>query len=279
MSQLLKIDLDYLRNFQKINFVLENCDVYAIDISDVLDISFEATPVKKDGESKSKSFYRTDGGFIRLSPKAGTELECITKRELQKGVPEFDLFTSSDPFLERMQLCCDICYITLEGDRTETYVYTPYDPLTDVIFANELDYSNCPSFEVDDSGNLLFFFGHLSKQPRRVDNNYHELIEGWSEVMGDYRPDLLRGEIYGFDYSSYDNSSSVFFTLEVKRKGKSNTVLELSFSDVKNVHLEHWGKLCLSCDVYMSKLPNGDIYVGLTDYAMNFYCKKITARY
>ena len=67
----------------------------------------------------------------------------------------------------------------------------PYDPLEDIVHRSEIELSNCPSFEVDGEGNMIIAFGERSKQPKRKDNNYSELIAGWKEAFGNYEPQIL----------------------------------------------------------------------------------------
>ena len=276
MSNTLSVNLDLVKQFDKICFVLENCDVYEIDTADILDISFVATHFEHQYASKKEQHFRTKSGYVKLSPQAGKKLECRVERDTKRGIYRVDSEIPDYAFLERMQLCCDVCYFTLKSSTEEFYIHTPYDPLVDIKTSDELDYSNCPSYEIDNDGNLIFLFGDSSKQPTRKNNNYDELICGWKNVMGDYLPKKLKIKIHCFHYYEDEGECSLYLMLNVLRKGKTPIPLELIFADVHRIDLEYGSSVPSKCDVFMSKIPSGEIYVGFEGYFLRFFCKKIT---
>ena len=59
------IDKGVLKEYKSLLVVLENCDVYEIDVEDILDVSCEAELI-----DKKNCEYRTSDGFIKISARA-----------------------------------------------------------------------------------------------------------------------------------------------------------------------------------------------------------------
>lgn len=58
-----------------------------------------------------------------------------------------------------------------------------YDPIINCLCVCDVEYSNCPADEIDENGDMLILFGKLSRSPKRIDDNYYNLIEGLSAVF------------------------------------------------------------------------------------------------
>ena len=87
-------------------------------------------------------------------------------------------------------------------------IYVPYNPLEGILHGTEIELSNCPSFEIDNDGNIIIAFGKSSKQPTRKDNNYAELVEGWKDAFGDYEPEILK--VNAESLSTFGDEQKIF---------------------------------------------------------------------
>ena len=138
----------------------------------------------------------------------------------------------------------------------------------------EIELSNCPSFELDNDGNIIIAFGERSKQPRRKDNNYAELIEGWKGALGDYEPKILNVVVkslssFGEEETNY---AVVFEICDDLCKEKR---LKLMFMDCEGIAMELFFPISGECEVVMSKMANGRIYVGFQGLGMDFICASV----
>ena len=181
------IDKEFLKGYKSLLVGLENCDAYEIDIDDIQDVYCKAKLI-----GKKKNEYRTDDGFIKIASRASQTIEYSILRNQAMGT-EGDI-----RLMERLQMCvgcADMTSFSLKDKNNQkTEIYVPYDSLEGVR-GNEIELSNCPSFEVDEDGNMIIAFGERSKQPKRKDNNYNELIAGWEEAFGDFCPKKLKVKI------------------------------------------------------------------------------------
>ena len=141
----------FAKEFDKIEVWFFSGLIYSIDTSLVADFVCNANQVG--------SCFESTGGYLLLDQKA--------KDICQDEVDEFDENTT---LLQRLTMCCDIESFRLCGKDKKVRVYLQYDPLKDS-FGNDKEYSNCPSFEIEND-NIKICFGDMSKQPKRVDNNF-----------------------------------------------------------------------------------------------------------
>ena len=140
------IDKEYLKEFESVLIVLENCDVYKISIEDIIDIYCEVTLI-----NEKKNEYRTDDGFIKISKKASNTVESSVLRDNETG-------TKWDHRLkERLEMCggVDMTSFSLRDKKKHKIdIYVPYNPLEDIMHGSEIELSNCPSLEIDDMDNM-----------------------------------------------------------------------------------------------------------------------------
>ncbi|MBO7177673.1 MAG: hypothetical protein J6V69_01075, partial [Clostridia bacterium] len=151
------INKELLSDCSALLIALENCDVYEIDATDVIDLYCEVEQI-----GKSEREYRAKDGFIKISANASQNKE-------RSGVStELDC-----PLKERLAMCggVDMTLFSLRRKQERDIdVYVPYEPLEGVVRRRELELSNCPSLEIDDEGNMTIAFGKSSTQPKRKDN-------------------------------------------------------------------------------------------------------------
>ena len=162
------------------------------------------------------------------------------------------------------------------GKDKKVRVYLQYDPLKDS-FGNDKEYSNCPSFDVEND-NIKICFGDMSKQPKRVDNNYHQLVQGWCEVF-DYAPNSLCATFDGMTFFSSQNNGKndcLKLRLKTELKTKHSKNPTFVFVGVDEFYQPPWGYGNDDYDVRMSKLANGKIYVSLGDENMQLVCDSIS---
>lgn len=261
------IDKEFLEGYKTLLVGLENCDVYEIKVADILDIYCKATLM-----NEKKNEYQTDDGFIKISVKASKTVESsILKSNVKEPLWDYRL-------KERLEMCggvADMTSFSLKDKRNhKMYIYVPYDPLVDLMHGNEIELSNCPSLEIDDEGNMIIAFGKSSKQPKRKDNNYHELVVGWEDAFGAYSPNVLevKAKILSTFWSENMNFS---FFFEICDKNCKKDVAELVFMDCKDVTTEIFFPERGDCEIVMSKMKNGRIYVGFYGLGLDFICNSV----
>ena len=154
------VDKELLKEYKSLLVVLENCDVYEIDVEDILDIYCVAELI-----DKKKCEYRTDDGFIKIAAKASNTIECSVLKDNEIGT-EWD-----HRLKERLEMCggcADMTSFSLRNKKKHDMdIYVPYNPLEGILHGTEIELSNCPSFEIDNDGNIIIAFGKSSKQPTR----------------------------------------------------------------------------------------------------------------
>ena len=260
------INKEFLKGYQSIWLGFENCDVYEVAIEDVLDIYCEA-----EQTDKKKNTYRTGDGFIKISARASQTIEVGIARNNEIGT-EFDYRLRER--LEMCNGCADITSFDLrKKKKSEMEIVVPYDALED-IRGSEIEWSNCPSLEVDEEGNMIIAFGESSKQPRRKDNNYHELVQGWKEAFGDYRPEVL--EIKSECLLTFGKGKMcVSLAFEFCDKNVKEKSAELVFMNCEDLDMEIYFDAKGETDIVMSKMADGRIYVGAYCLGVQFICESV----
>ena len=261
------IDKGILKEYNSLLVVLENCDAYEIDIEDILDVYCVAELIgKKNGE------YRTSDGFIKISARASQTVEFSVSRNDAIGT-EWD-----HRFKERLEMlngAADMISFSLrKKEKRDLDIYVPYDPLENIMHGSEIELSNCPSFEVDGEGNMIIAFGERSKQPRRKDNNYSELIAGWKEAFGNYEPQILTVRAKRLTTFGEEQQNFLFW-FKISDKNSTKDVAELVFMDCKGIAIEMFFPKKETCEIVMSKMIDGRIYVGFDGLGIDFICSSV----
>ena len=261
------VDKELLKYYKTLLVVLENCDVYEIAVDDILDIYCEAKPI-----GKKKNEYSTNDGFIKIAASASQTIECTISRNHEIGT-EWD-----HRLKERLEMCggcADMTSFSLsDSKKSDIDIYVPYNPLEDINYGGEIELSNCPSFEIDNDGNMIIAFGERSKQPKRKDNNYAELIDGWKEAFGDFEPKVLK--VKAERLSSFgDTQKNLSFYFKVRNKNSKKDFAELVFIDCKNVSAEMCFTKARNYEIVMSKMADGYIYVGIDGLGIDFTCSSV----
>ena len=261
------IDKEFLKGYETLLVVFENCDAYEINVADVLDIYCEATLINQ----KENEYYANDG-FIKISAKASKTIESYVLRESKMGT-EWDYRLQ-----ERLEMCsggADITSFSLRKKwKQDLDICVPYNPLEDIMHGSEMELSNCPSFEVDSGGNMIIAFGEQSKQPKRKDNNYDELIVGWNDAFGGYLPNVLNVEVKSVSMFGAEQTNFLFYFSICDKKCKRD-LAELVFMDCKNINLELFFPENGDCKIVMSKMADGRIYVGFDGVGIDFICTSV----
>jgi len=263
--QKLVVNKQMLADFDYLLLVLENCDCYQVAVADILDIYCVAE------KSTANSIYRATEGFVKISHRASQTKECLVIANDLVGT-ETDI-----PLCERFEMCdggADVVAVALKKSGAKDIdIYVPYDPLISIT-GGEIELSNCPSLKFDEQGNMTFAFGKSSTQPIRKDNNYSQLVEGWQQAFGTFQPQQLTARITRLENFGID-TTNVLLAFTIKNKGYHNKMAQLVFMDCRDLELELSFPSKGDCDICMSKLSNGNIYVGLNWFNVQFVCKRV----
>lgn len=261
------INKEFLSGYKTLSIGFENCDDYKIDVADIVDVYCEVERI--DG---SRNEYRTRDGFIKISARASDVVETFVLQNEWVGT-EWDCRLK-----ERLEVCgggVDMPSFSLKNEEKRSiHIYVPYNPLEDVLRGNEIELSNCPSLEIDDDGNMVIAFGMSSKQPTRKDNNYAELVAGWKEAFGENEPEVLKAVVNSLlTFGDGQMNLSLGVTLRDKLGGKD--CVEFVFMDCQNVDMEMFFPGSGECEIVMSKMMDGRIYVGFDDLYISFTCASV----
>ena len=261
------IDKGALKEYKSLLLVLENCDAYEIGVEDILDVYCVAELIdKKENE------YYTGDGFIKIAAKALNAVECSVLKNNEIG-------TEMDHRLkERLEMCgtcADMTSFSLrKKGKRDLDIYVPYNPLEGILHGTEIELSNCPSFEIDNDGNIIIAFGKSSKQPTRKDNNYAELVEGWKDAFGDYEPEILK--VNAESLSTFGDEQKIFlFYFKICDKNSKRDFAKLVFMDCKDIDFEMFFPEKGDCEIVMSKMIDGRIYVGFDGLGIDFICASV----
>lgn len=222
--------------------------------------------------NKNEKEYRTSDGFIKISARASQVAEWYVLKNDEIG-------TDCDHrFKERLEICdggADMTSFSLRdlNDR-EINIYVPYDPLEGVLHGSEMELSNCPSFEVDGEGNMIIAFGKRSKQPKRKDNNYAELIKGWKDAFGNFQPNVLKVKVNSLKTFGVEEGF-IALTFTIKEKFCKKKFAELVFTGCKDISMEMFFPGKGDCEIFTSKMADGRIYVGLDGLGIDFICDSV----
>ena len=261
------VNKEFLKGYKSLLVVLENCDVYEIVTEDILDIYCEIELI-----GKKKNEYRTSDGFIKISASASQTVESLVLRDDEIG-------TECDHRLkERLEMLgggADMTSFSLKDNQGQDIdIYVPYEPLEDIMHGREIELSNCPSLEIDSEDNMIIAFGERSKQPKRKDNNYAELVEGWKDAFGESQPTVLQVKVDSFQtFGGEEKNFSVSFT--IKKKFCEKEFAELVFMDCKDIAMEMFFPEKGDCEIVMSKMADGHIYVGFDGLGIDFICASV----
>lgn len=264
------INKDSLKNYKKLCIGLENLDNFDIDIADVLDISCEAYRYSDD--SRYGNQYHADDGYIKLSGRVKDIFSNDYYAYIKNAdrTEKYDEDDSNDDYFRlssRMAMCNDMCVFSLldANDRWKT-IYVSYDALEEVVNHCEIDYANCPSFEIGENGDMEIRFGRLSKNPIIPRNDYSALVTDWHEVLGDFTPKTLKLKVnnYEVDYAKNDECM-VTLTCTVLNKKRENKNIMLVFRDCDMLKISAVQK-SKKTHVLMSRLCNGKIYAGFMHF-------------
>ena len=261
------IKKEFLSGCKTLSIGFENCDDYKIDVADIIDVYCEAERI--DG---CRNEYRTRDGFIKISARASDVVEASVLQDKLVGT-EWDCRLK-----ERLEVCgggVDTTSFSLKNKENRTvHIYVPYDPLEDVLHGSEIELSNCPSLEIDDDGNMTILFGISSKQPTRKDNNYAELVAGWEEGFGEYEPEILKVVV---DHLSTfgDGQMNLLLSVTLCDKCGEKECAEFVFMDCQNVAMEMFFPGSEECEIVMSKMMDGRIYVGFDGLGVAFTCAAV----
>ena len=169
----------------------------------------------------------------------------------------------------------DVVCFSLHSDKSRKVdIVVPYDPLVDVFNNSEMEWSNCSSLEIDSEGNMTILFGERSKQPRRKDNDYAKIVEGWKDAFGDNEPTILKVKADSLEMFG-DKEKNFYIDFDIIDKFCKTKFAKLVFVGCKDVNFEMIFPVEGDCEIFMSKMIDGKIYVGLDGLGIDFICDSV----
>lgn len=263
------ITKELIPQIKYIRLTLENCEEFDIQGEDILDIYFEDFHVTR----YNKDIIKADNGRLALSKNCFKVLSSFVNSNKKNGELE-----STDYFYSRIAMCCDVTWVTIfykNGEKVSFIV--EYNPLENDLWGCEIEYSNCPSAELDGNGDLLILFGKFSRAFRRTDNDYFNVIER----LNVYLPKVIKGalkiELLTFGNGGpncWNPDGGLFMEVAVLNKGHKCKYLPLVFSEVSNLEFNFAFGGQEVDELNVSTTQDGKLYVQVGDVC-NFYCTHI----
>lgn len=265
--QKIVIDKNFIKKYESVTVMLENCECYKISTNDIIDVYCESELIDKHNRE-----YRTNDGFLKIAARTSQTKECFLLHNSLSGPQR------GQGLRARLEACgggADMTSFSLNGKNGDMDIYVPYNPLEDIIHGCEIELSDCPSFEVDDKGNMIIAFGKSSKQPVRTDNNYADLITGWKAAFGEFSPKILKVNVQSIGtFGISEKTLKVSF--KIRNKFSKKGFAELTFTDCENVSVDTCFPSDGKCEIVMSRMANGRIYVGFVGLEMDFFCASVS---
>ena len=254
-----------LSNVKKVSIVLETCETFDFDAKDIVDAYFdESTFQKRYGKGKNVE-YNASYGKITIASNA-----------LHTWSAWYDPERSDYDFYDRIKMFCDVCIITFDYGMEQYNIRVPYDTLESSLHGCEIEYSNCPSCELDEKGNLVILFGKLSKAPKRKDNDYANIVKGWENSCLKNFKNILNVENLNFSHDCYSDGKTVIELIcKILNKGYNGKQVKFKFKNVENLNFSLFFDMKEQKDnLLMTKLTNGKIYVQL-EACVTFFCSSV----
>ena len=268
------IDQNSLKEIKNISLALENCECFDIEAKFILDIWFDKIHMGVGHNSENKAY----DGRLLLSKDC---LDLLSSEAYEKyadgttGLDNFDI--DSLKFRNRLLNYCDITQVYIDfNDGSKTWFFVPYDPLEEEMHGCEIDLSNCPSAELDENGDVLILFGKSSHSYKRTDNNYEDLILGFTDEIPNKIKKPLKVKIVEISNIESDYCCSrLFVKVCIQDKAYRDKYLKLVFEDVKNLSLEiNSDVLQKVTEFTSSRISTGGIFVEFV-FGLHFYCQCI----
>jgi len=250
-------------NLQKISSIclgLANNEDFEIEGNEIIEIY-----LKYDKDKYEKNVFRVIGGYIELSAAAKNTVSSFfaENENIVEPLQEEDF-----RLCKRISGYCNICDIDIiYKDGGILNLRVPYDPLCESLYGNEIEWSNCPSVEWLTNENLKIHIGEYSRAPKRIDNNYNELILGWKNITNEV-PKILKCRLLHFSSSNH-----LCPRLKITFSMIDGSKMHLIFEDYDNLECDYntsFGDRYFH--LLMSRMNNGRIFVRLDGIGVQFQC-------
>ena len=227
MEKNLVITKDNLSEYRAIEIFMENVEGYEIEISDVLDIYINC-----DKRLGGNNEYFSSEGYIKFSSKV--------KNHLTKGTSSFDgedsigLNEDDYKFGNRISRYLDICSITLLSyNKKKLHISIPYYPVESV-HGGIIEFSDCHSFEFDESGNILIKYGKMSNMPKKENLFFEDIVDNWKNILPEFKSSCARFYTGKYYYKEIDGEITVSIVGNLEYKNGKDYDVRLVFENVSD---------------------------------------------
>ena len=271
----MNITKETLSEIDYIDIALENCDSYSIKPENIVDILFDEFEL----DTGREKYSRSRNGRLVLSKNMFHQLSRDAFIEFADGTTALDHDPEEDYyFYNRITSWCDIVSIDIHYKNGKIFeFFVEYNPIINDLCGSDVEYSNCPSAEIDENGDMLILFGKSSHSPKRIDNDYFNVIEGLNELLPQKNIDTLWVviETIGNDgVNCWSPDGGLYVEMRIKNKEYKNKCLPLEFFDVDKMAFCVDLKNMCEEDFNISPTADGRFFVQFGEIC-NFYCKRI----
>ncbi len=263
-----------INNLINVELTMENCEVFTIDKSQILDLSINAGQINND-----KYSFDNASGFLSLDLSAlETTSDFWNSFDIGKdidttkgGFGDIDTYKLNNRIDGKISPL-DLTGITLNYTNKSYDFYVEYDPVENGFNGYTYDYSNVSSIKKE-KGCLLIKFGKESETFHRKDNDYVNFIDGYSNILSNVNGEM-KIRLINFSVNTfYDGTSN--FNAEFCFKNQENVYsMALTFENI--THLEMYCCFTRNNSFIISQMQNGRYYVEFRGTNISFICDKIS---
>ena len=170
---------------------------------------------------------------------------------------------------------CQVIVSFKNGEIVKLFV--EYDPLESYLWGREIEYSNCPSAELNENGDMLILFGKSSRSFHRTENDYLNFIEGLKAYFPKGINGTLEIELATFGnagHSCWCPDNGLFVETYVRTKGRLKKYLPLVFNEVTKLEFNFGFGIAGKDELNIATTEDGKLFVQIGE-SCNFYCKSI----
>lgn len=261
----MNITCDLLPDIDHIEIETDDGENFFVRAEDIIDIWFDEISFNAGSSGENER----DGRLV-LSKNTFMQTSSLKNDGFEETRDEIRLF-------DRIMQRCDIisvCIVYKSNERLNINV--DFDPLENLMQGNIIEYSNCPSAETNENGDLVILFGKSSRSLKRVDNDYYGYIDGFDEYMTKdlYSELALKIQEIQNLCDGVNPENGLFVLSQIRNRGYHHMLLPLLFYDVSFINFDF--DFDNTTEVFLNISPTADgRYFVQFDDTCNFFCSRI----
>lgn len=226
MKHIKIIDKNDLKNYKTMELCCENLEFFSFTIEYVLDLNIVFSKM----ENRKAYVYESNEGFIKLSSKIQNLISSDV--DLLHSNIGYQFKEEDFKLVNRIPKHLDITWITLiRKDGIKININIPYDPV-ESNFNGITELSNCHSFEINESNDMIIKFGNLSTTPKRENLSFCDIIENWNILNVKWNDYYIDIDFKNCVYEEIDGVATATINMHLNFSKKQNEHIIITFEEV-----------------------------------------------